>query len=328
MSEAKGLFGEEIREEPLTWGVFPPAPPWRRFDAESRAETPDKAPDKVRGKCYVTDLDDLNAVNAAITLRRPLLVTGRPGCGKSSLAFAVAHRLNIEREVIKWPISSRTRVEDGLYTYDAIRRLNDSQMKGPDKVPIEQYLKLGPLGTAIAANGPVVLLIDEIDKGDIDLPNDLLNVLEEGRFPIRELSSSEERKLSDIELPTLRFDDKVKPTDEGEIVCKDFPIVVMTSNDERTFPEAFLRRCICHNVQPPGMEKLADIVAAHFERSLEGATRAERAGEAKRIIEEFTKEDGNYLPTDRLLNAIHLLLNSSLGLTPDEYGKLVDSGRN
>src|SRR5579883_1738754 len=160
-----------------------PAPPnWRRFDKEERGVT------------YQARGEEIDLVNAALYLRRPLLVTGKPGTGKSSLAYAVAKELQL-KEVLRWNITTRSTLQQGLYRYDAIGRLQDAQGSGKDNLSeIGKYIQLGPLGTALLPSlNPKVLLIDEIDKSDIDLPNDLLNIFEEGEFEIPELARIADR---------------------------------------------------------------------------------------------------------------------------------------
>lgn len=173
-------------------------PPWRRFGKQARQD---------RGATFEPETAEIDRVNAALLLRRPLLVTGRPGTGKTSLTYAVAHELGLE-PVLRWPVTSRTQLQEGLYRYDAIGRLQDTPRAGKhegEPPDIGNYLTLGPLGTALFGRVaqteegkpvvyPRVLLIDEIDKSDIDLPNDLLHLFEEGEFEIPELARLESRE--------------------------------------------------------------------------------------------------------------------------------------
>jgi MoxR-like ATPase len=172
-------------------------------------------------------------VNAAIVLRRPLLVTGKPGTGKSTLAYAIAWELNLG-PVLRWSITTSATLRDGLYRYDALERLRDASLPG-SKVQIGDYIRLGPLGTAfIPADRPRVLLIDEIDKSDIDLPNDLLHIFEEGEFEIPELARTADASEATFVLPG---DGRGwVPVNQGTVRCRQFPIVIMTSNNERDFP--------------------------------------------------------------------------------------------
>ncbi|MBX9394127.1 MoxR family ATPase [Streptomyces sp. TRM72054] len=302
------------RPDPARIDRLPDPPPWRAFDAPVVPyDVPvlDSATRRRLGTgtapLPIQDPDTLELVNAALYLRRPLLVTGEPGVGKSTLAHSVAYELGLGR-VLEWPIVSRSELRDGLYTYDAIGRLQDAQLRraaeartpasGPESEDIGRYIKLGPLGTALlAAERPRVLLIDELDKSDIDLPNDLLNVLEEGRFAIPELERIADRT------PVVRVltDDgrKVEVT-EGQVRCRAFPFVVMTSNQEREFPAPLLRRCIPLDLKAPRDERLAALVQAHF---------GQDAYEANHdIVDHFTEAetDGALRPTDQLLNAIFL----------------------
>lgn len=286
-----------------------PAPPsWRKFDTDAEKTDTENKP---RGATFQARKEEIELVNAALYLRRPLLVTGKPGTGKTSLAYAVAYELKLG-EVLYWPITTRTTLKDGLYSYDAIGRLQEAKQENKENKDslneIGKYIQLGPLGTALLpSDKPRVLLIDEIDKSDIDLPNDLLHVFEEGEFLIPELLRISE-KLKTVEVRTaykdkneLTYKDKVSIS-EGRIRCQSFPFIILTSNGERDFPPPFLRRCIRLNMQEPDEIRLESIVEAHLgndPKILEAA---------KNLIEEFVskRKDGD-LATDQLLNVIYLM---------------------
>lgn len=285
-----------------------PAPPgWRHFDGkiqETRRPSADPHLERRfgrldRGETYQASEKEIDLVNTALYLRRPLLVTGKPGVGKSSLAYAVAHELKLGK-VLRWSITSSATLRDALYRYDAIGRLQEAKLarKAPD---IGQFLRLGPLGTALLpAEYPRVLLIDEIDKSNIDLPNDLLNIFEEGEFEIPELSRLSEKQEMIKVLPH-DGNDKVTVL-RGQVRCAAFPFVVITSNGERELPPPLLRRCLRLDIDEPNPEKLARIVASHFNDS-----EASAAETYHDLIQAFLKkrEKGD-LATDQLLNAIYL----------------------
>jgi MoxR-like ATPase len=280
-------------------------PSWREF--ERREET-----DRRRGAAYQASDEEIDLVNAALWLRRPLLITGPPGTGKSSLIYAVALELSLG-PVLRWPITSRSTLQEGLYRFDAIGRLqaineerlaqerptadrHDVRTRMP--TDIGEYIHLGPLGTAlVSSRRPRALLIDEIDKSDIDLPNDLLNIFEEGYFNIPEL----ERLPSDQgQVDVHTADNQKTRVERGLVQCRAFPFVVLTSNGERDFPAPFLRRCIQLRVEQPDRAKLASIVEAHLG---EAARR-----DADRLIREFLERiDTEELATDQLLNAVYLI---------------------
>ncbi|MGW1022994.1 AAA family ATPase [Streptomyces sp. NPDC002577] len=302
------IYRGEGQPDPSRIQRLPPPPPWRAFSGAPLPDTPpptDSSTARRLGRSAPLPIQDdeaLQLINAALYLRRPLLVTGEPGSGKSTLAHAVAHELGLGR-VLQWPVVSRTELRDGLYTYDAIGRLHDAQLsreRGGGEDDIGRYIRLGPLGTALLpGERPRVLLIDELDKSDIDLPNDLLNVLEEGEFPIPEL----ERIADRADLGTVQVlddDGRRVAVTHGRVRCHAFPFVVMTSNGERDFPAPLLRRCIHLHLEPPRHERLAALVQAHFG---EGSDELHRD-----LLESFEEgdDDGRFRPTDQLLNAIFL----------------------
>ena len=175
------------------------------------------------------------AVNCALALERPLLVRGEPGTGKTQLAEAIAAGLGLR--LIFWPVKSTTRAQDGLYVYDTVQRLYDSRFGDGDVKDIRRYIKYGPLGRAFASPERVVLLIDEIDKADLEFPNDLLHELDRMRFSVSETGD--------------------------EIVARERPVVVITSNAEKELPDAFLRRCVFHFIEFPDHELMERIVRVH-----------------------------------------------------------------
>ncbi len=187
---------------------------------------------------YIVSPDLRDAVNVAIALQRPLLVKGEPGTGKTLLAHNIAQALG--KTLLVWNVKSTTKAKEGLYVYDTVQRLNDARFGDGDVSNIKRYIRLGCLGQAFTADEQVVVLIDEIDKADIEFPNDLLNELDEMNFYILE-------------------------TDE-RVAAKQRPIVIITSNAEKELPDAFLRRCVFHYIAFPGRELMADIVQVHHPR--------------------------------------------------------------
>ncbi|GER89728.1 ATPase AAA [Dictyobacter vulcani] len=288
---------------------LPPPPPWRNFTGHIVDTTLVDEDDDfmrrmlARGEVFQASEEVVDMVNAALYLRRPLLVSGKPGYGKSSLAYAVARELQLG-SVFRWSITTRTTLADGLYSYDAIARLQDTSYRKDthtDDAPpdIGQYIRLGPLGAALLPTAtPRVLLIDEVDKSDIDLPNDLLHIFEEGEFDIPELVRISQQHKS-VEVYYGRNSIAKVPIEEGHVRCAAFPFIIMTSNEEREFPPAFLRRCIRLTMKEPTKEELVSIVEAHLG--------SDAIAQTTEIIDDFiNKRKSGDLATDQLLNAVYL----------------------
>lgn len=281
--------------------TLPPPPPWRFAHLPEPLIPPVTAPmvseiEGRRANPFIVSDPMRIAVNAALYLRRPLLLTGPPGTGKSTLIAKVAHELRMGA-VLRWPINSRSTVRNGVYEYDAVGRLQ----AGREEPPVQQYLKLGPLGTAlIAGNWPRALLIDEIDKSDLDFANDLLNVIEMGEYEIPEL-----RRLGGKEpVEVDDFEGNPVQVAGGRLQCRQFPFVVMTSNAEREFPAPFLRRCVRLEIEPPRSTELLRIVESHLKEYADVMDRAE----IQSLVDRFDNDqrENQDIATDQLLNAVFL----------------------
>jgi MoxR-like ATPase len=241
--------------------------------------------DKFKGSHdYVTSESLRNAVNVAIALKRPLLVRGEPGTGKTLLAHSIAK--GIDKKLIVWNIKSTTKAQEGLYVYDTVQRLNDSRFGDKDISDIKQYIKLGKLGESFASKEEIVLLIDEIDKADIEFPNDLLNEIDEMSFYIPETGET--------------------------IVTVHRPIVVITSNAEKELPDAFLRRCIFHYIEFPDPTLMEEIIKVHFPNIRDSLlNQALATFYSLRKIDDFRKKPS----TSELIDWIRVIIASN---TPDE----------
>jgi MoxR-like ATPase len=325
--------------------LLPPPPPWRDFhggplpEHEPPPQDDGEAERRLGMETHmserIVDPNEVDMVNAALYLRRPLLVTGRPGTGKSSLAYRVARELRLGR-VLRWPITSHTTLRAGLYEYDAIGRAEaagarhaatirggnaargDGTTELDTEPPIGDFVRLGPLGTAFLPRRlPRVLLVDELDKSEADLPNDLLSVFEDGEFTIPELERV--RSRSPIGSVFTADPGATATVTDGRVSCHAFPTVIITSNGEREFPPAFLRRCLRLEVREPDAEQLAAMVAAH----LLDPQDEHRA----RLVQEFVDRSAaaGGLPADRLLDAVYLATSGAYREADLSWPRLLDA---
>jgi len=321
--------------------LLPAPPPWRKFrgqipdEPQVRPEDDYEAERRLGAEFHLTEEDvdtrEIDMVNASLFLRRPLLVTGRPGSGKSALAWRIARELRLGR-VLRWSITSRTTLQSGLYEYDAIGRAQAAATRYAaarieasakkiteiDEPPVGDFIRLGPLGTAfLPSRSPRVLLIDELDKSDADLPNDLLSIFEDAEFGIPELErirthNPEVRVFTDDRYGTANVVD-------GRIACAAFPVVIVTSNGEREFPPAFLRRCLRLEMRDPDASQLAAMVANHM-LDADGAHTDE-------LIREFLARSAQLdgLPADRLLEAVYLATSGAFRENDRSWPRLLDA---
>jgi MoxR-like ATPase len=341
--------GRPLHDIPPT-DLLPPAPPWRNFRGgplparDVPPEDDGETERRLGSEFHLSERDvnphEVDMVNAALYLRRPLLVTGRPGTGKTILAFRIARELRLGR-VLRWPITSHTTLKSGQYGYDAIgravaagtrqaaarwdrevgsRAVDAAAVADPtdQEPPIGEFMRLGPLGTAFLPRRlPRVLLIDELDKSEADLPNDLLSIFEDGEFTIPELERVRNRSP---EVSVFTDDPEATATIVGgRVQCHAFPMIVITSNGERDFPAAFLRRCLQLETRAPSADQLAAMVAAHMVDSDDE--------HRLRLIQEFVDRSAAVggLPADKLLDAVYLATSGAYQHNDVSWSRLVDA---
>ncbi|WP_433404743.1 AAA family ATPase [Streptomyces sp. CA-146814] len=308
--------------------VLPPPPPWRapgRGGDGSPTGGPENEvlPSPSPANTYQPDPGLIDAVNAALHLRRPLLLTGPAGSGKSTVIEQIAAELGLG-QVLRWHITSRSTLTDALYRYDALGRIHAHNVRAMERSTasgagrasrrtarapravrddLGDFIQLGPLGTALLPGGrPRALLIDEIDKSDLDLPSDLLDVLERGRFEIPELARHPRSRVAvrTVE-PGVRCELR-----DGLVACEEFPVIVLTSNGERDFPAPFLRRCVRFDMPVLTAPTLTRIIEAHLRKADDDTATA--------LVDTFVDRlnRGENLAVDQLLSAVHLLRGHGL----------------
>ncbi|MFF8673086.1 MoxR family ATPase [Streptomyces sp. NPDC015242] len=321
--------------------ALPAPPPWRTFRGGPPRPVPPADPEAALRRLGPGDVtpqlgeEEIDVVNAALLLRRPLLITGPPGVGKSTLAYLVSRELGLGR-VLEWNIVSRTTLRDGLYAHDAMGRaqaiaawraglrhaawepgdeppaggpaaaedvepsggVNTALTQNPRQLPpvLGDFITLGPLGTALLPyDRPRVLLVDELDKSDIDLPNDLLHVLENGSYDVPELV----RDAADTAYVHTSDPGGRAEVRDGRVECREFPVVVITSNGEREFPAAFRRRCLPLEMRTPSREQLLAMVEGHL------GTRPQGTEDLVDLFVQRVQAGGTH-SLDQLLNAVQM----------------------